>query len=91
MQFSRSLGRRRRHGHRRNRSLLDALHLSPEAGEAFSRILAEGANALRELSASQHQAIQIGLGQAFRNAFLCTAAFASIAMYLTWSLPIRRV
>ncbi len=64
---------------------------SPEAGEAFSRLLAEGPSALQDVSASQHQAIQLGLGQAFRNAFLCTALFAGMGMYLTWSLPIRRV
>lgn len=64
---------------------------SPEAADAFSRILAEGTKALEDLSASQQQAVRLGLGQAFRNAFLCTAVFAGFAMYLTWSLPIRRV
>jgi EmrB/QacA subfamily drug resistance transporter len=65
--------------------------VSPEASAAFTRILAEGADALQHLDAGEHEAIRHGLGQAFRNAFLCTAAFAGISMYLAWSLPIRRI
>ncbi len=64
---------------------------NPAAGDAFSRILAEGAAAMQDMSASERQSIQSGLSQAFRNAFLCTAVFSGFAVYLSWSLPIRRV
>ncbi|MEX6508694.1 MFS transporter [Jiella sp. M17.18] len=65
--------------------------ISPEAGSAFGQILQEGPQALEALTAAQQAAIEGGLDQAFRNAFLCTAVFAALAMVLAWTLPIRRV
>ncbi|MCB8837402.1 MFS transporter [Aurantimonas sp. VKM B-3413] len=64
---------------------------SPGIGDAVGRILEEGPAALHGLSAIQRQSIEAGLGQAFRNAFFCTAAFAAAAMLLFWTQPIRRV
>jgi hypothetical protein len=65
--------------------------VSPEAVEAFSRILQDGPKALENLGAAQQAAIQTGLGQAFRNAFLCIAAFGAIGAVTAWSLPMRRI
>ena len=64
---------------------------SPAAGEIFARILQGGPRALEGLTNAQRIAIESGLDQAFRNAFLCTAGFAFLALILAWTLPIRRI
>ncbi|MCE7027595.1 MFS transporter [Jiella avicenniae] len=66
-------------------------HASPEAGEAFARVLQQGPQALDGLASAQQTAIRDGLEIAFRNAFLCIAGFGCLASALVWTLPIRRI
>lgn len=65
--------------------------VSPEAAQAFAALLQAGPEALDTLSAENRLAIESGLDVAFRNAFLCIAAFAVVATWLAWTLPMRRV
>ncbi len=64
---------------------------NPEAAAAFSSLVQAGPEALASLPHDQQAAIREGLDDAFRNAFLCIAGFGAIAMYLAWSLPLRRI
>ncbi|MBM9595397.1 MFS transporter [Roseitranquillus sediminis] len=64
---------------------------SPMAGEAFALILQGGPDAVASLTEAQRAAVESGLDRAFRNAFLCTAAFSAIGAVLAWSLPVRRI
>ena len=64
---------------------------SPEAGQAFGLLLQSGPAGLQSLTAAQQGAIMGGLEDAFRNAFLCIACFVLFALYLAWSLPLRRI
>ena len=66
-------------------------HSDPAAGAAFGRIIQEGPQALDTFAMAQQTAIRSGLDDAFRNAFLCIAGFAVVAMGLVWTLPIRRL
>ena len=66
-------------------------HSDPAAGAAFGRIIQEGPQALDTFGMAQQTAIRSGLDDAFRNAFLCIAGFAVVAMGLVWTLPIRRL
>ncbi|MGX1096180.1 MFS family permease [Amorphus sp. MBR-141] len=64
---------------------------NPEAAAAFASLVQAGPEALANLPAEQQAAIRDGLDLAFRNAFLCIACFGTIAMYLAWTLPLRRI
>jgi hypothetical protein len=64
-----------------------------EAGttEVFGRLLQEGPSALASLPAARHAALQAGIANAFRHAFLAIAAFAALGGALAWTIPTRRL
>ncbi|MEW5424178.1 MFS transporter [Amorphus sp. 3PC139-8] len=64
---------------------------NPQAGAAFASLVQAGPEALANLPVDQRAAIESGLEAAFRNAFLCIAGFGVLALYLAWTLPMRRI
>jgi len=63
----------------------------PETGDAFVRVVQQGASALDNLPPQALAEIGDAFGQAFSRLFLCTAIFAGIGAAAAWTLPLRRI
>ena len=57
----------------------------------FSELVQRGPQALATFDPLRRMAIQTEIAEAFSGAFLTIAAFASAALVLAWSIPVRRL
>jgi EmrB/QacA subfamily drug resistance transporter len=63
----------------------------PASAALFGDLLQGGAERLAALPAATRAVIQGEIADAFRAAFLTIAGFATLALILAWSIPLRRI
>lgn len=63
----------------------------PEAAHMFGDMVEAGPGALAHLAPQRALAIQAEIADAFRAAFLAICAFATVALGLAWSIPLRKL
>ena len=63
----------------------------PAAAELFGELLQGGADSLAALPAATRAVVQGEIAAAFRAAFLTITGFATLALILAWSIPLRRI
>jgi EmrB/QacA subfamily drug resistance transporter len=63
----------------------------PMAADLFGELLQGGSERLAALPAATRSLIQDQIADAFRAAFLTIAGFATVALALAWSIPLRRI
>jgi EmrB/QacA subfamily drug resistance transporter len=62
-----------------------------DTAEIFERVLRGGVSVLQSMPASQRSVVEQDFSNAFRAVFLTISGFSGLAMFVAWSLPIRRI
>jgi EmrB/QacA subfamily drug resistance transporter len=57
----------------------------------FGAIIDQGPDAIAALPAARQAIVQLEIADAFRSAFLTIALFTTVATWLAWSMPLRRL
>jgi MFS family permease len=62
-----------------------------ETATLFGAIIERGPDAIASLSPARQAIVEGQIGDAFRAAFVTIAAFTACGMWLSWSMPLRRI
>ncbi len=62
-----------------------------QTASLFGALIDRGPDVIAALTPARQAAVQAGIGEAFRAAFVTVAAFTGLGAWLAWSIPLRRV